>query len=297
MRSNGYRIMLRALRTVAVRCVPLLLLLLSACEKDGGTPSFVRFLAPTASTAEGDSLLPSAVSDFWVFANDEAIGVWQENRRIPVLADGLTNIKVVAGVRRNGITNDRIQYPFYATWEKDVDLTLGQETILEPEFTYYDAPIWVEGFELAGQAFDYSESDTIFVPLTAAEDVRYEERSGGIFLDADHDQFRAVTNAAPTFPNGTAATFLEFDHKSDTRFLIGVRYTTSQNGQTLTVPYVVVNPTGPVGGEQPWKHMYIDLSSAWGTGGTVSRQFYIEAQLENGATSARIVLDHLTVHH
>lgn len=93
----------------------------------GSTPSFVRVLEPKARMADGSEVVPSAVTDMWVYANDEAIGVWQENRSaIPVLSEGSTYIKIVAGVRRNGITQDRIQYPFYATWSQNVDLTLGQ---------------------------------------------------------------------------------------------------------------------------------------------------------------------------
>ena len=284
---------LRAFRWSAVRCAPLLFVWLSSCEKDGSTPSFIRILEPKARTADGSEVVPSAVTDMWVYANDEAIGVWQENRRIPVLSEGSTNIKIVAGVRRNGITQDRVQYPFYATWSQDVELTLGQEVVMQPVFSWYAEPIWEEGFETSGFQFDFSEGGLDLQFVTDPDDVLRGQRSAAIVLDSAHAFFRAVTTAAPTFPNGTAATFLEFDHKSDKRFVVGVKY---DNGQAYTVPYVVVNPTGSTGSGQPWKHMYIDLSSAWGTGGSVNRQFYIEAQLE-GAETARIILDNMTVHH
>jgi hypothetical protein len=235
------------------------------------------------------------VTDFWVFSNDEAIGVWQENRRIPVLSEGTTNMKIVAGVRRNGVTNDRIQYPFYATWSQEVDLRLGQETVLQPVFTHYAAPIWEEGMEGPGFKFNFDEGDVGLVFVSDPADVLVGQMSAAIVLDTGHTEFRAVTTAAPTFPNGTEATFLELDHKSDTRFLVGVRYDLA--GQTYTVPYLFVSPSGTAGSVQPWKHLYIDLSSAWGAGGAVNRQFYIQAQLEGGATSARIVLDNLAVYH
>ncbi len=295
MRSTGHGMMLCALRTVVVRCAPLPLLVLGACEKDGATPSFTRILSPTATEADGTTVEPSAVTDFWVFASDEAIGVWQENRRIPVLEDGPTNMKIIAGVRRNGVTNDRIQYPFYSTWSQEVDLVLGEETVLQPVFRHYADPIWEEGFEDAGFKFSFDEGEVDMAFVTDPTDVLVGQKSAAIVLDTGHTEFRAVSTAAPPFPNGTDATFLEFDHKSDTRFLIGVRYTVP--GQpTNTVPYVFVSPSGMAGGPQPWKHLYIDLSTAWGQG-TVDRQFYIEAQLENGATNARIILDNLTVYH
>ena len=284
---------LRALRTA-----PLLLLLMASCGKDGGTPSFIRIGAPKAQKADGSELVPSAVTDFWVYANDQAIGVWQADRRIPVLADGTTNIKLVAGVRKNGITIDRIQYPFYATWSQDVELTLGQETKVEPVFTYYAAPVWSEGFDGAGHSFDITGSDTtfhIFEGTSDSADILVGPKAAGILLDTEHDYFRAATTAAPAFPLGTSPTFLEIDYRSDTRFLVGVKYDVGTT--PVTLPYLFVNATGSVGGTLPWGHIYIDLATPWGGGGTTNRQFYIEAQLENGATSGRITLDNLNVHH
>ena len=283
---------LRALRTA-----PLLLLLLASCGKDGGTPSFIRIGNPTAKNADGTRIEPANITDFWVFANDEAIGVWQTDRRIPVLAEGITNIKLVAGVRKNGITIDRIQYPFYATWSQEVDLTLGQETTVEPVFTYYNEPVWTDGFESTGFDYDFSLSDTTFHRFDAdldPEEVLVGDWSAGIILDADHDNFLATTVEAPSFPNGTSPTFLEIDYRSDTRFLVGVQY--SLSGQTSTFPYLFVNATGPLGGALPWQHIYVDLGTAWPSG-SVNRQFYIQAQLENGATSGRITLDNLNVYH
>lgn len=68
-------------------------------------------------------------------------------------------------------------------------------------------------------------------------------------------------------------------------------------GQPVTLPYLFVNATGSVGGALPWRHVYIEyLASAWGNGEFHHRQFYIEAALENGATSARITLDNLNVY-
>lgn len=283
---------LRALRTA-----PLLVLLMASCGKDGGTPSFIRIGAPIVKNADGTTVMPASITDFWVYANDEAIGVWEADRRIPVLAEGATNIKLVAGVRKNGITIDRIQYPFYSTWSQEVELTLGQETTVAPVFTYFNPPVWTEGFE-TGQPFDLTGSDTTFHAYSGTSDsadILVGSGSVGILLDTDHDNFLATTVEAPSFPNGTSPTFLEIDYRSDTRFLVGVTY--HLGGQPVNLPYLFVNATGSVGGDLPWRHVYIDLATAWGNGGSVSRQFYIAAALENGATSARITLDNLNVYH
>jgi hypothetical protein len=178
-----------------------------------------------------------------------------------------------------------------------VDLTLGEETRVEPVFTYYNAPVWSEGFE-NGQPFDTTGSDIGFHAFQGnadSADILVGSRSVGIFLDPEHDYFRATRTQTPAFPIGTSPTFLEIDYRSDTRFLVGVKY--DLGGQPVTLPYLFVNATGSVGGPLPWRHIYIDLATPWGGGGTTNRQFYIEAALENGATSARITLDNLNVFH
>lgn len=278
----------------ALRTAPLLLLLLTGCEKDGGTPSFVRFHYPEVKDAN-DHIIPSSVTDLWVYANDEAIGVWQPGRRIPVLDEGATRIKLIAGIRKNGIADARIQYPFYATATMDADLIAGEELSLQPVFTHYAAPQWTEGFESSGSNLDLSESqDTLIVHEigTEPDEVLVGNRSGGFQLSTAAPMFRAISTGDPAFPGGGTNVFLEFDCKADMRFIVGVRYVVS--GQTYAVPYVYVSPTGS-GDQLAWKHMYIDLGSAWPASNTTDRRFYLQGDLENGATSGVVTLDNLQV--
>ncbi len=275
----------------AIRSAPILILCLASCEKDGGIPGYVVLANPEVRTADGTVIVPSSVTDLWVYANDEPVGVWQVGRRIPVLAEGATNLKVVAGVRSNGITDARIQYPFLATFSTEIVLEPGKEINLQPVFRYYtDAPL-LEGFESPGTSFNFDPGDTVFVPVNT--DALTGNYSGLISLDPEHDLFRAISIKDPPFANGTGPAFLEIDYRSDTRFLIGVIY--DQNGQTFAYPHVFISPTKRSDGSMPWQHVYVDLGTPWGTNGTYNRQFYIQAALENGATSATILMDNIRV--
>jgi hypothetical protein len=283
------------------RALPLVLCAtLTACEKDGGTPAFLRMEQAKVVAADGVTVIPSSITDLWVFADQQPVGVWQASRRIPALAEGPTLIQVIAGVRKNGITNDRIQYPFLATFAVTKDLVAGEETSVAPVFQYFNnVTEWSEGFEVPDAlAFNTSEGDTAFHVFDAddpgeVDEVLSGEGSGGIVLDVLHPTFRAVSNADPAFPYINGPVFLELDHRSDTRFLVGVRYT--NNGQSVSVPLVYVSPSALNDGTRPWKHVYIDLGSAWNSGVFTDRQFYIEAALENGASAARITLDNVRV--
>lgn len=286
-------------RSAVLRVVPLLLIGLASCKKDGQVPSFVRLSPPKVKTADGLVEIPSNITDMWVFANGAPLGVWQADRRIPVLEKGITSLQVIAGVRRNGIASDRIQYPFLATFNQDITLREGSEVEVQPVFNYYDEAFpFNEGFEDAGLKLTTTDGDTAFYRFNAAqpgeaEDVLTGVQSGGILLDPSHDLFRAVSSSDQYFPNGSLNAFLEVDYRSDTRFLVGVKF--ALGGQSYTIPLVYVSPTKLSNGMMPWKHVYVDLGSGWGTSGTILRQFYIEAALENGATSAKITLDNVKV--
>ena len=276
----------------AFRYAPFLLLCLASCEKDGGIPSYVVLSNPEVRTADGTVVVPSSVTDLWVYANDQPVGVWQIGRRIPVLAEGTTNLKVVAGVRSNGITDARIQYPFLATFSTDATLEPGKAITLQPVFRYYADPPVLEGFESSNSTwFDFDQGDTMFVRVNT--DVLTGSYSGLISLDPEHDLFRAISIKDPPFANGTGPAFLEIDYRSDTRFLIGVIYD-RQDGQTVGYPHVFISPTKRSDGTMPWQHVYVDLGTPWGTN-SINRQFYLQAALENGATSATIVMDNIRV--
>ncbi len=299
VRYHRTGMMLSTLRSAFVRVALLLLIGLAGCKKDGQVPSFVRLSSPQVRTADGLTELPSNITDMWVYANGAPLGVWQAQRRIPVLEKGITSLQVIAGVRRNGISDDRIQYPFLATFNQGVTLQEGAEVLIQPVFKYFDDAFpFNEGFEEAGLKLTTTEGDTTFYRFNAAQagesqDVLTGEQSGGIFLDPAHDLFRAVSTPDQYFPNGSLNAFLEVDYRSDTRFLVGVKF--SLGGQAYSIPLVYVSPTKRGDGSMPWKHVYVDLGSGWGNSGSVQRQFYIQASLENGATAARITLDNVKV--
>ncbi|MBK9759673.1 MAG: hypothetical protein IPO90_06810 [Flavobacteriales bacterium] len=139
-------------------------------------------------------------------------------------------------------------------------------------------------------SFNFDPGDTVFVPVNT--DALTGNYSGLISLDPEHDLFRAISIKDPRSPTARVR-LLEIDYRSDTRFLIGVIY--DQNGQTFAYPHVFISPTKRSDGSMPWQHVYVDLGTPWGTNGTYNRQFYIQAALENGATSATILMDNIRV--
>ncbi len=270
---------------------PAALLLLGSCTKGDKEAAYLQLGAVTVLTdplTEGTG--SHRITDLWVFAEGEALGVWETGARLPVLREGPVNIQLIAGIPRNGIQDDRVQYPFYATWSGAVDLRKGTTAQVAPQFTYYDGnSYWIEGFEDPGFKFDRSaDSDTTMMLVNDAGLVLTGNGSGYIHVDQDRPFVRMVSSDAFE-PQG--AIYLEIDRRSDHRFLLGGLMDPSGGGSTIDVPYLYVAPTLRSDGGMPWSKIYVDLSTLFHASGTLNKRFYIEVQLVDGATSGSIYLD------
>ncbi|MCB0790517.1 MAG: hypothetical protein H6595_14215 [Flavobacteriales bacterium] len=277
--------MIRALRYASV-----ILLALPACTKEDLVHSRLRITNPgVATNAAVEGSGSSRITDAWVYANNEALGVWQFPSDLPVLRTGPTEVKLIAAIRRNGYQDDRVQYPFYATWSGNLDLSEDGTTELQPTFQYYDdLDFWIEDFEEAGYAFTPS-GDTVLNTITDPTLVFEGNGSGEMYVDTGRTNVR-ITTADAFSPTANTPVYLEIDYACDQEFLIGFRYT--YNGDQEDLPYLNLNATG-AGPELPWKKCYVDLSGPMNILGASDRRFYIAVQLAGGATSGRVLVDNI----
>lgn len=279
-------------RNTMTRALPLVglsLLLITACKKDGTVPAYIE-VDPPVVVADNGQVASSKITDLWVYVNDQPAGVWQPGRRIPLIAEGSSTVKLIAGVRRNGITDDRIQYPFYATWQQQVHLVPEQTAQLSPEIHYFpNLEYWLADFN-TGLRFDTVLcSATMQLVPSDGTLVDQGTQNGKITLDPDHSIYRGVSSG-DAFTNTGNTAFLEMDYRSDTRLLIGVRYT--YTSQVVEMAYVYALPTKQADGSMPWNKIYVDLAEPWSQPGS-DKRFYIKAELENGATAGVVEVDNI----
>ncbi len=275
------------------RTLPLLglwMLTLASCRKDGAVPAYVLLDQPVVVAANGQ-LVSSKITDAWVYVNDQPVGVWEPGDRIPLIAKGNATLKVIAGVRKNGVANDRIQYPFYATWQQQVNLVPEQATVIHPQIRYFDnLNYWISDFD-TGQRFDTLDC-TATMELVASDSTLAGQglRNGRILLDAEHSTYRGVSSGDAFVNTGTVA-FLEMDYRSDTPLLVGVRY--SLFGVPQPVGYAYASPTKKSDGSMPWNKIYFDLATPWNVPGAQDKRFFIEANLPSGASTGIVEVDNI----
>lgn len=270
-------------------------LLLVACTKGDKVPSYVLVTDVSLATDQPtQGSARSQVTDAWVYADDELLGSWELPALVPVLKEGQVRIDVVAGVKRNGMFDDRVRYPFYTGWSGTVELAKTVTSPVGPVVNYNaNADFWIEAFEEAGHLFHMADTADELVHFTATEHPELNiEGNGcrGFILDAANPYIRFYTDE--DFPTTGGPVFLEVDYASDLLLTVGVMY--ALDGIAHADPFVHVNPTQTSGGSLPWKKIYIDLSPVFNSGAT-QRDIYFEASLPSGQGGGRVYLDNIKV--
>lgn len=280
-------------RTTTLRTLILLglcLAVLAACKKEGAVPAYLELDQPVVVAANGQPV-SSKITDAWVYVNDQPVGVWEPGKQIPVIAKGASRVKVIAGVRKNGITDSRIQYPFYETWQQQVDLVQGQTTVVHPQVRYYDnLTYWLADFD-TGVRFDTLECTATMAIVPSDSTLTGQGHGNGhISLDIDHPMYYGVSSGDP-FTNTGSTAFLELDYRSNTRLLVGVRYSLAWAQQKEDIVYAL--PTDQGDGSMRWNKLYVDLAGPWNVPGAMNKRFFIKAELENGALTGSVDVDNI----
>lgn len=266
---------------------------LLACQKGDKVPAYLTIPAITLTTTDIQGSNSSKITDVWVHADEELVGVYELPARVPVLREGMSTITLVPAVKRNGMFDDRVRYPFYTNWSGEVDMLPTQGRTVEPVVQLAAAAdiFFHEAFEDAGTLFNVSDnSDTTLLMPTASEQpglVAYGNACAGFVLDTEHPYMRMHTTM--DFNGASGQVYLEIDHRNSIQFTVGMMF--FDGGSNQAIPHVHISPTGQGDGER-WNKVYLDVSSAF-NGAISQRNVYIEASLPGGHSQGAVYLDNI----
>jgi hypothetical protein len=223
------------------------------------------FLKTKADQSEGSN--SSDIVDAWVYSNGLLVGLFELPTTVPILAAGTTEITILPGIKKNGLNNTRITYPFYTAYEKSVDLIPGVVDTLAIEVEYRDITqfVWLEDFEDGSVSLEKSGSftsvDSIIVTMDSAEVFEFDglqnTATGKIELDTGFQIFENSSLQLYDLPRSGQEIYLEFDFKSDREFVVGI-YPVS--GTVLSgVPIVNFFSTVDETNTAQWKKAYVSL--------------------------------------
>jgi len=274
----------------------ILFLLHTSCEKftgDQTTPAYIRIDSITLSTNYSTQGTKShSITDAWVYVDDELIGAFQMPATFPVLKSGNHQIKILPGIKKNGIAATRTVYEFYQPIVKNVILgELDTASLGFGSTSYQSTTIfsWKEDFDEMTTSLDTTPSSLVPIRLTTTgSDSTFEGlHSGMAVLDSVNDFFECQTHNEYPIPNSPV--FLEMNFNLQNSLTVGVVLYSSAN--LIQLPIMTLNPTNGI-----WKKIYIDLTTSLNAYATMQTyRVYFGTFKDAGVLRPTILFDNFKV--
>jgi len=292
----------------------------NSCQKFSGDqtiPAYIRIDSITVSTNYEEQGAPTHhITDAWVYINNEAIGAYELPAVFPVLAKGITEVRVDPGIELNGIAALRSPYPFYKPVIQEVELVEGEEVNLNSDTlfmgndyvpytmvtTYYDnlVFVWIEDFEDPSLSLDSTSKSLADISRTEPANnpeaflADYSKYSGLMTLDEDKYLIDVATNVGNDdgfiLPQVGEYVFLEFDYKNNNYFTTG--FYAREISQIVQHPVLNMNPSSE------WNKIYVNFTPGVSSQvGALDFNIFFGALKESGVDEPRILIDNIKLIH
>ncbi|MEM9545842.1 MAG: hypothetical protein AAGA77_07710 [Bacteroidota bacterium] len=274
------------------------ILIISGCsltDNDTPNPAYLVVDSVDVETNANQGGATHKITDLWVVANSELIGVFPLPARIPIIVEGeTTDFFISPGFRNNGETARSFIYQLMD--DEAFTLELAPGDVVERSFTfkYRDEAKFdfIEGFESPGHIFslDLDGDENTSIEVTD-EDAIVGLRSGKICLSDTNNTIQVATIFAyERAQNAGRDSYLEMDYKSDIPFIVGVIYV--QEGQEITQPILAVNP------REDWNKIYVDFTQILTSPVLETYRVYFTTDLPSlPVDSGEVFLDNLKFVH
>ena len=254
-----------------------ILVLFISCNKEEPIPSYIhidKIDLTTNYSIEGSN--SQKILDAWVTVDDQSVGAFEMPCTFPILTNGNHTLKVFPGIKENGIAETRIQYPFYAAYQKDITFTRGQVIKINPTVTYSKNITfkWIEDFEGAGHSIltgNGSTPDTIMT-ITHSLTEKFEGAGSGK-VSITSDSYLGLSGKF-VLPQGGLNVFLELNYYCNTDFTVGIVGYNSGGGIEVQDYFLTLRPTSG------WNKVYVNLASHI-TAATTSSKFAVAFSMQN----------------
>ena len=270
--------------------------LLSACDiinPKENVPAYIYIPSFTFTTNVAQGTSSEAITEVYVYANDQNLGTYDLPATVPVIGSGATDIKIYAGIKNNGISSTRIKYPFYKAYETSVNLEPAQTDTLIPQFTYMSGIyIYEKDFEGGNFLVENSSNDGTFTSTNNTDYVFEGDRSGWGHLDAGQTHLYFRDDQHFTWQSGQTV-FLELNYSCNNSFAVG--FLSTKGGNLNKTTALTINPSIAGDGLTPnWKKIYIDFGYVLQqNAGSSYHQFYIEAIPTNSTQPVNLFIDNM----
>lgn len=225
----------------------------SSCSTTELNPAYVYIEEAKVATASNEGANTHKITTIWAFVGNQSLGVFELPALIPVLKDGQEELVLQAGINNNGVSADRVIYPFYDEVSLNLDFKPLETDTIVPTFEYSEKTnfAFISDFDAFGNFF---EGD--IMTTDAASEVLSGIRSGKIQLNSSKDNFIFKNSNIHELPvNNQQAVYLEIDYKCTHPFEVFIEASNNIGG----------NPVGSfllfIAAREDWNKIYIDLTT------------------------------------
>jgi hypothetical protein len=252
-------------------------------------PAYIRVQSYTFTDSVGQGTTSSKVTDVWVNVENDNRGAYQIPVSVPVLQKGLKTVYLSAGVKENGVSANRLPYPFYQTYKVQTTLVPGQLDTIHPVFKYVSNVkiSWGRGdFEGTNAVLNTTAINTAFTSITNIKDSVFEGNgSYEVDFSPGHDTFDIQSDPVFNATKLGGPVWLEMNYKTDDSMDVGAIILNN-----TTNPHEFVSGVTPT---RKWNKIYINLTPTlqyWYP--TTAFKIYFHAVNRNGG-KAHLFLDNL----
>lgn len=264
----------------------------SCSDESASIPSYIYIDDAKIETNGSSEGAPTDnITDIWVYVNNFAIGVFNEQKLIPILSDanGESEIILIAGIRDNGIKENIQQYYLYDQLKITQNLKNGKIDTINAVFKYSDKVnfVFIEGFE-SGNIFNRDiDGDTYTNISITSESPRSGNRCGMIKLNSEHPEIEVTSGIEYNdLPDKGNLTYLEMDYYGSNEFIVGVSGKDKQ-GNEYKSDFIALKS------KDQWNKIYLNLTNTIQDSGLESYRIYFKAYFNNTKESTNIFLDNI----
>ena len=268
--------------------------MLTSCEKFSGDQTIPAYLKIDSIGFTSDyptwGSASHSITDAWVYVDGELIGAFPLPANFPVLKQGSHVVKILPGIKKDGIAETRLAYPFYNPVQKTINLVPDEHTAFGTATSSYSSEaklLWEEDFEGTTISLDTTARSSVNITKTpAGSPLTFEKQHSGIVvMDTSNAYFECATHKSFDIPY--ADVFLEMNFKTNNSVTVGVMVYTGLI--RYQVPIMTLFDTGG-----KWKKIYIDLATSLNTySGATLFQVMFYNSVDAGVSHAQIVFDNI----
>lgn len=253
-------------------------------------PTYIRIHEPKLITQSAQGSSSESISNYWVFQDNQAIGVFNRTGNYPILAtsDGPSKIFFLAGIKDNGTGNLRVVYPFYTTDSIVSVLSPNGSIDFYPTFRYISGTQFkvVEDFEL-GSTLVNADTSNMVVRTSNAAEVFEGAYSARIKIDSLHPAIELLSIDPFTLPTGGIDIYIELNYKSDVPFRVGLQ---AMNNSQKYYQWTI-------NAKDSWNKIYLNAKSLVNNVNATSWKLLFLSNPEDLSTPRYIYLDNIKVLH